>query len=116
MGTQTRRSTEWAVPGLNPKGHGHRASLAPWEPILGVNVIYTDASGTQVALKTAERLARGLRACVRLLKLCEVPYRLPLEEPGVAVSFLEGQLRAVAGHTSLPVVGIFTFAATSAIL
>jgi hypothetical protein len=73
------------------------------EKRLEVFVILTDAPGTLAALQMAEGLAQQLEAHIRLLMPYEVPYALPLTEPAVAVEFLEGQIRALAGKTRLEV-------------
>ncbi len=62
---------------------------------LEVNVIYTDQASTAAALAFAQSLARDLGARIHLQFAVAVPYQLPLEEPGVSVSFLQEQLRKV---------------------
>src|SRR5260370_910478 len=56
---------------------------------LEVNVIFTDAQATAVALKTAGSLARDLGACIRVRAAIAVPYSLPLDKPPVSVHFTE---------------------------
>ena len=59
---------------------------------LEVNVIFTDQASTTAALAFAQSLARGLGARIHLHFAMEVPYQLPLESPGVSVSFVQEQL------------------------
>lgn len=70
---------------------------------LEVFVIYTDAPGTQAALRMADELARKLEAHLELLIPYEVPYTLPLSKPAVPVGFLEGQIRNLVCKTGLEV-------------
>jgi hypothetical protein len=56
---------------------------------LEVNVIFTDPQATVAALKTARSLARNLGACIRIRAAIAVSYRLPLDEPRVAIRFTE---------------------------
>lgn len=63
---------------------------------LQVKVLYTTHSGTLAALKLASRLGASLGQCPSVLRLCAVPYALPLERPAVPIDFLEKQLRALA--------------------
>lgn len=60
-----------------------------------VNVIYTDQASTAAALGVAQSFARDLGARIHLQYAVTVPFQLPLERPGVSVSFLQEQLRAV---------------------
>lgn len=69
------------------------AGFAP--ETLEVNVIFTDQASTAAALAFAQSLAHGLGACVHLQFAMEVPFQLPLENPGVSVSFLQGQMSKV---------------------
>lgn len=60
---------------------------------LEVNVVFTEAQATAAALKTAESLAQGLGACIRLRAAIIVPHRLPLGRPPVSVCFFQKLLR-----------------------
>ena len=60
-----------------------------------VNVIFTDQASTAAALRVAQSLARDLGARIHLQYAVTVPFQLPLERPGVSVSFLQEQLRRV---------------------
>lgn len=62
---------------------------------LEVNVIFTDQASTAAGLAFAQSLARGLGARVHLQFAMEVPFQLPLEKPGVSVSFLQEQMSQV---------------------
>ena len=62
---------------------------------LEVNVIFTDEASTSAALGVAQSLARDLGARIHLQYAVTVPFQLPLERPGVSVSFLQEQLRKV---------------------
>jgi hypothetical protein len=62
---------------------------------LEVNVIFTDQASTAAALGVAQSLARDLGARIHLHFPVAVPFQLPLESPGVSVSFLQEQLRKV---------------------
>jgi len=64
---------------------------------LEVNVIFTEQAPTAAALACARSLARDLGARIHLLFAVEVPFQLPLERPGVSVSFLQEQLSKVLG-------------------
>lgn len=53
--------------------------------VLGVvNVVYTTASGTRMALRTARRHAKDLGIHIRVLAFHVVPYPLQIDEPSVA--------------------------------
>jgi hypothetical protein len=60
---------------------------------LEVIVLFTDIASTLSALRTAAQLAQGLAGRIRLLALQCVPYPLPLEEPPVALRFLDRRFR-----------------------
>jgi len=62
---------------------------------LEVNVIFTDEASTSAALGVAQSLARDLGARIHLQYAVTVPFQLPLERPGVSVSFLQERLRKV---------------------
>ncbi len=62
---------------------------------LEVNVIFTDQASTAAALGVARSLAQDLGARIDLQYAVTVPFQLPLESPGVSVSFLQEQLRKV---------------------
>lgn len=62
---------------------------------LEINVIFTDQASTAAALAFAQSLARGLGARIHLQFAVEVPYQLPLERPGVSVSFLQEELSKI---------------------
>jgi hypothetical protein len=62
---------------------------------LEVNVIFTDQASTAAALAFAQSLAGDLGARIHLQFAVAVPFQLPLESPGVSVSFLQGQLSKV---------------------
>src|SRR5581483_5161709 len=64
---------------------------------LEVNVIFTDQASTAAALAFAQSLARGLGARIHLQFAMEVPFQLPLESPGISVSFLQEQLSKFLG-------------------
>jgi hypothetical protein len=76
-----------------------RESIAatPFRP-LEVNVIFTELQATVVALKSAESLAKGLGASIRVRAAIIVPVRLPLEHPPVSVSFMEQLLSELVSH------------------
>jgi hypothetical protein len=59
---------------------------------LEVNVIFTNARATAVALKTATELARDLQGCIRVRQVIAVPFSLPLDHPQVSVPFMEKAL------------------------
>ena len=63
---------------------------------LEVNVIFTNARATAVALKTATELARDLQGCIRIIQVIAVPFCLPLHHPQVSVPFLEQALGDLA--------------------
>lgn len=54
-----------------------------------VNVIFTDAKGTPAALRSARTLARGLGARIRVLAPHAVPFGYSLDNPPVAIAFIE---------------------------
>ena len=60
---------------------------------LEVNVVFTELGATAAALKSAESLARGLGASIRLRAAIIVPLQLPLDQPPVSVRFMEQLLR-----------------------
>lgn len=62
---------------------------------LEVNVIFTDQASTAAAVAVAQSLARDLGARIHLRFAVEVPFQLPLESPGVSVSFLQERLSKV---------------------
>jgi hypothetical protein len=70
-----------------------QAAPAPLEVI----VLFTDIASTLCALRTAGELAQGLAGRIRLLGLQRVPYPLPLEEPPVALPFLDRCFRRLFG-------------------
>jgi hypothetical protein len=77
----------------------HSTALVTQETIPGadsdqleVNVIFTDEETTAGALKSAESLAKGLGACIRLRAAIVVPFRLSLDQPPVSVRFMEQRL------------------------
>ena len=79
-----------------------------WEAVEGprprrleVNVIFTDAQATVVALKTAGSLARDLGACIRVRAAIVVPYALPLDKPPVSVRFTERLLSDLVSRLEL---------------
>jgi hypothetical protein len=63
---------------------------------LRITVVATNRKGTLAALRMAGRLAANLGARLALLKTQIVPFQFPLEDPPVAVEFLERQLRDLA--------------------
>jgi hypothetical protein len=65
---------------------------------LEVNVIFTQQQATAAALKSAESLARGLEASIRLRAAIVVPLRLPLDQPPVSVPFMERLLGDLVGQ------------------
>jgi hypothetical protein len=75
---------------------GQSTALLTWETAktsdfdqLEVNVVFTDEGATAAALKSAESLANGLGACIRLRAAIVVPFRLSLDQPPVSVRFME---------------------------
>ena len=78
----------------------------PWETTtetdsepLEVNIIFTEPQATTAALKAAESFARELRAHIRLQAAIVVPFRVPLDQPLVSVSFFEQLLRDLVGQS-----------------
>ena len=65
------------------------ASEVSSEPRLRVTVVFTTLDGTLAALTTAGILAQDLGARVSLVVTEEVPLFFPLEDPPVAIPFLE---------------------------
>jgi len=65
---------------------------------LEVNVIFTEKQATAAALKSAESLASGLGACIRLRAVIAVPFRSSLDQPPVSVRFMEQLLCNLADH------------------
>jgi hypothetical protein len=65
---------------------------------LDLHVIYTSFPRTRAALAEAASLAAGLDARVTILAAQIVPYPLPLEEPPVAVEFIERKLWTMASE------------------
>ena len=65
---------------------------------LDVNVIFTQQHATAAALKSAQSLARGLGASIRLRAAIVVPLRLPLDQPPVSVRFMERLLCDLVGQ------------------
>jgi len=63
---------------------------------LEVNVIFTNARATAVALKTATELATDLQGCIRVIQVIAVPFSLPLHHPQVSVPFMEKALSDLA--------------------
>ncbi len=76
---------------------GETASSLASEP-LEVNVVFTKQQATAAALQTAQSLARGLGATIRLRAGIVVPLRLSLDQPPVSVQFMEGLLRNLVGQ------------------
>ena len=68
---------------------------------LEIAVIYTSAQATVTALNKAAALAKGLRACLRLVMLNVVPYPLPLESPPVRCDFSKRHLLEIASLSPL---------------
>jgi hypothetical protein len=58
---------------------------------------------TRAALKYAAGLAGDLNVRVRLIDVCVVPYRIPLNEPTVNPKYLTRRIRALAQESVLPV-------------
>lgn len=71
----------------------------PAQP-LEVNVIFTELQPTMVALKSAESLAGGLGAAIRLRAPIIVPMQLDLEHPPVSVGFMEELLRKLVSQSN----------------
>jgi hypothetical protein len=63
---------------------------------LEVNVIFTNARATAVALKTARELVRDLQGCIRVIQVIAVPFSLPLHHPQISVPFMEKALSDLA--------------------
>jgi hypothetical protein len=59
---------------------------------LEVNVVFTDAGATRVALEAAARLAKDLKASIRVRAAMAVPFPLPLDHPQFSISFWEQAL------------------------
>lgn len=70
---------------------------------LRVTVVATNRNGTLAALRMAGRLAANLGARLALVKTQIVPFQFPLEDPPVAVEFLEQQLRDLACEADIEV-------------
>lgn len=70
---------------------------------LEVTVLFTTATETAEALKTASTLAADLNARINLIGVQVVPYPLPLERPPVYVEYLRDRLRAIADGVTIPV-------------
>jgi hypothetical protein len=66
---------------------------------LEVNVIFTELQATAAALKSAESLARGLGASIRLRAAIVVPLRLPLDQSPVSVPFMEQLLSELVSQS-----------------
>ncbi len=65
-------------------------------------VIDSGDRATAAAIQVAGTLAKGLNAEMTLLAAVEVPLPLPVQEPPVAISFLEDRLRELAAHAQVP--------------
>src|SRR5262245_19709620 len=57
-------------------------------------VVFTDAEGTEVALKTAQSWAGPLGFQIDLIVLQIVPYPLPVSDPTIPAAFTLDKLRA----------------------
>lgn len=78
------------------------------ESKLNIAVVFTSASATIAALKTAGKLAESLGAKITLLSPQIVPYPLPLASPPVPLEFQEQRLREIAAQAAVQVqVGIY---------
>lgn len=66
------------------------------EQHLEVFVLFTDVAGTLGALRSAAKLAHGLRSKIRLLVPHVVAFPLPLNEPQVRLSHLARRFRAIS--------------------
>jgi hypothetical protein len=69
---------------------------------LEVVVLFTTAPATQIALRSAAKLADGLSAKIRLLVPSVVPYPLPLNQPPVSPQVFQRRLRDLAQQASVP--------------
>lgn len=66
-------------------------------PRLRINVLFTDAAATEVALTRALALATDLQAETQIIVPYVVPYPLALECPAVPLEFICSRLRVLAG-------------------
>jgi len=73
-------------------------ATGPGSKRLEVNVIFTGKPATAAALKSAQSLANGLGACIRLRAVIAVPFRLSLDQPPVSVRFMEQLLCNLVGQ------------------
>jgi hypothetical protein len=81
------------------------------DPRLRLTVVYTTPEATLIALQTAGALAKSLRAQIELLAIEEVPFRVPLDEPPIPITFLNGALSALLtdAHLNVEAVNIRTW-------
>jgi hypothetical protein len=70
-------------------------------PSLPITVPYTTREGTLAALKASAVLARNLRATLGLIITEVVPFRLPLDQPGVSLEFLKRRQEALVAEAGL---------------
>jgi hypothetical protein len=73
------------------------------DPRLRLTVVYTTPEATLIALQTAGALAKSLRAQIELLAIEQVPFRVPLNEPPIPVTFLNSALSALLPEAALDV-------------
>jgi len=95
----------------DPSNAGHVVHIAPRLPfdpptfppedLLEVNVLYTDAPGTRIALNRVTTLSQGMETRIRLIALQVVPYQLPLIELSRSSVFAEGQIRSLVSNLSM---------------
>jgi hypothetical protein len=70
---------------------------------LRISVVYTTREATLKALKAAGALAQGLNARLELIVTEIVPFRLPLECPGVSLEFLGERQESLVTDAGLEV-------------
>ena len=68
---------------------------------LPVTVVYTTQEGTLAALKLVAALTKDLQARLGLIVTEVVPFRLPLDQPRVAVEFLKERQDALVSKAGL---------------
>jgi hypothetical protein len=70
---------------------------------LKVTVVFTTREATLKALRAADLLAQGLNARLEMIVTEIVPFRLPLERPGVSPEFLRERRSALVAEAGLEV-------------
>jgi hypothetical protein len=103
MATHSLAKSYVAVQLCRQRKYGSDDADGPDDRRLEVFVVFTNRDGTLAALEMANRLTERLSARLRLIRLFEVPYSLPLDQPGVQVEFLERELSTLAGQALMEV-------------